>query len=427
MHKEQITHATTGEQYTKIVLDSGLTVLCYPVEGYSIAHAVFATDFGSVDRKFTIDGKQYEIPAGTAHFLEHKMFENEDGKDAFELYAQTGASANAFTSFDKTCYIFTASDKIDESLDILLSFVSNPYFTKETVQKEQGIIAQEIKMYDDSAEWRMFFALLSGMYQNSFVKDDIAGTVESIGELTPELLYSCTDAFYNPSNMILSIAGNITEEQVLRACEKAGLYDSKINPVLVKILEDEPPDVAKRENVFAMEVAQPLLGLAFKETAILREERLKYEFIADILIELIIGETTELYRQLHDEGLINPGFEGDVLSGEGYFSIFFAGETENPDKVQEMLLNEIAKVKKQGVSAEDFEVCKNVLYGECITELESMSSVATNVATAHLKKFNYFNVIDTLASIKLDDVNETCKKWFDTEKMVKVVITPREV
>ena len=426
MHKEQITHAATGEQYTKLVLNSGLTVLCYPVPEYTIAHAVFATDFGSVDRKFMLNGAEIEAPAGVAHFLEHKMFENEDGKDAFELYAKTGASANAFTSFDKTCYIFTASDNIDESLDILLSFVSHPYFTEETVQKEQGIISQEIKMYDDNAEWRMFFALLGNMYKNAYVKEDIAGTVESIGEITAELLYACAGAFYNPNNMVLSIAGNITEEQILNACEKAGLTKKKDNPLVVKLQQEEPTEIVKKETVFSMEVAQPVLGLAFKEVPPKKEERIKYELMADMLIELIAGETTELFSYLHDEGFINPGFEGDVLSGDGYFSIFFAGETENPARVEEELLKEIARLKKEGVQKEDFENCKNAMYGESITEFESISSIATNVASAHLKDYTYFDVLDILASISYEDITGACKSWFNTETMVKVLITPKE-
>ena len=173
----------------KTVLPSGLTVLVRPMPGYGSVHAEYATRFGSIDRDFVLDGKPVHLPAGVAHFLEHKMFESEDG-DAFSQYAKTGANANAFTSFDQTCYVFTATRQVDESLDILLSMVGQPYFTEATIQKEQGIIGQEIRMYDDNPDWRMLFALCGCLYENHPIRSDIAGTVESIAEITPEMLYA---------------------------------------------------------------------------------------------------------------------------------------------------------------------------------------------------------------------------------------------
>ena len=225
-----------------VTLPSGLTVLCRTMPGYSSVHAMYATNFGSVVREFTLNGKRIQLPAGTAHFLEHKMFESEQG-DAFDLYAKTGAAANAFTSYDRTCYIFTATGMTDENLDILLNMVGHPWFTKETIAKEQGIIGQEIKMYDDSPDWRLLTALFRCLYKSHPIplRDDIAGTVESIAELTPELLYACTDAFYRPGNMVLSVAGNITLDQAVEACRRNGVYDAV-----------EPPQV---ETIFPQEKA----------------------------------------------------------------------------------------------------------------------------------------------------------------------------
>ena len=240
MDRQVIKSDILNEQYSLIKTDCGLTVACYPMPKHNGIHAVFATKFGSINRRFSVDGEDMEIPAGVAHFLEHKMFENEDG-DAFEKFAKTGANANAFTSFDKTCYIFSATNNIEESLDILLSFVTQPYFTKETVEKEQGIIGQEIKMYDDSASWRVLFGVLEGLYHNHTVKDDIAGTVESIAQITPEMLYKCAEAFYSPSEMVLSVAGNITEQQLMDAVERAGFTAAKHTVVREKI--DEPETI----------------------------------------------------------------------------------------------------------------------------------------------------------------------------------------
>lgn len=196
-----------------------LRVLVRPMPGFSGIHAVCGTAFGSVDAAFELDGARVEVPAGTAHFLEHKMFESEEG-DAFALYAATGASANAFTSFDKTCYLFTCTDRFEENLAILLGLVSKPYFTEQTIAKEQGIIGQEIKMYEDSPEWRLVFGVYRGLYGAHPVREDIAGTVQSIARLTPQLLYSCTDAFYSPGQLVLAVAGNVTLAQVVAAAEK---------------------------------------------------------------------------------------------------------------------------------------------------------------------------------------------------------------
>ena len=205
---------------------SGLTVLVRPMPGYSSTHVIYATKFGSIDRDFCLNGQTVHLPAGVAHFLEHKMFEDEDG-DAFAKYAKTGANANAFTSFDRTCYLFTATQQLDESLDVLLGMVGHPYFTEQTIAKEQGIIGQEIKMYDDSPDWRLITGLFECLYHSHPIRSDIAGTVESIAEITPAMLYDSCKAFYAPGNMVLAAAGNTTMEQILAACKRHGLMEPR--------------------------------------------------------------------------------------------------------------------------------------------------------------------------------------------------------
>ena len=222
MHDPSLQAVRRAAAFESTVLENGLTVRVHTMPGFTGVHAVYGTKFGSIDRAFALDGKRVDLPAGIAHFLEHKMFENEEG-DAFTLYARTGASANAYTSFDKTCYIFTASGNVAENLDILLGFVSRPYFTAATVEKEQGIIGQEIKQYDDAPDWRLMFAMYECLYTAHPVRDDIAGSVESIAQITPEILYACTDAFYRPQNMVLAVAGNVTMDEVLAACARADI------------------------------------------------------------------------------------------------------------------------------------------------------------------------------------------------------------
>ena len=234
---QSVLERTAADQWK--VLPSGLTVLVRPMPGYSGTHVIYATRFGSIDRDFRLGEREVHLPAGVAHFLEHKMFEDEDG-DAFAKFAKTGANANAFTAFDRTCYLFTATEQLDESLDVLLGMVGHPYFTEQTIAKEQGIIGQEIKMYDDSPDWRLITGLCECLYHSHPIRSDIAGTVESIAEITPEMLYDCCKAFYAPGNMVLAAAGNTSMEQILAACARHGLMDERPAEKVERLLCPEP-------------------------------------------------------------------------------------------------------------------------------------------------------------------------------------------
>ena len=241
---------TAADQWK--VLPSGLTVLVRPMPGYSGTHVIYATRFGSIDRDFRLGEREVHLPAGVAHFLEHKMFEDEDG-DAFAKFAKTGANANAFTAFDRTCYLFTATEQLDESLDVLLGMVGHPYFTEQTIAKEQGIIGQEIKMYDDSPDWRLITGLCECLYHSHPIRSDIAGTVESIAEITPEMLYDCCKAFYAPGNMVLAAAGNTSMEQILAACARHGLMDERPAEKVERLLRPEPMTLAAAASAFLLQ------------------------------------------------------------------------------------------------------------------------------------------------------------------------------
>lgn len=407
--------------FEKTVLPNGLTVLVHPMPGFTGVYALYGTRFGSIDRSFVLDGKRWDLPAGVAHFLEHKMFENEEG-DAFTLYAKTGANANAYTSFDKTCYLFSASSRTDENLDILLSFVAKPYFTEKTIAKEQGIIGQEIKMYDDSPDWRLMFSMYQCLYQNHPVREDIAGSVESIAEITPDMLYACTDAFYRPQNMALAVAGDVTMEQVLRAVDRAAIPEKK--GVVERISVNEPDEVACKRRDFSMSVSKPLLGVGFKEKLPAPNDQLKTEFLCDMLTELVCGSMTPLYRKLYDENLVSPGFSGEILSVPGALCTVFGGETSQPEYVRELLLDEIRRLRSEGVEEELFTLCKNQLYGELIADLENIDDVAAGLFSAFSRGRTPAEEIETLASITLDDINGALQALLREEASATVVIHP---
>lgn len=422
MNKQIITSDILKEEYSLIKTDCGLTIACYPMPKHNGIHAVFATKFGSINRKFTVDGEKYEIPAGVAHFLEHKMFENEDG-DAFEKFAKTGANANAFTSFDKTCYIFSATSNIDESLDILLSFVTQPYFTKETVEKEQGIIGQEIKMYDDSASWRVLFGVLEGLYHNHTVKDDIAGSVESIAQITPEMLYKCAEAFYSPSEMILSVAGNITEQQLVDAVERAGFTAAKHDVIRETITE--PEDIVYSEKSIKMPISLPLVAIGFKEK-VDGAVTAKQGIIGDIIIDILTGSTSELFNKLYDSNVVNGTFEGEIFAGEDYYSSIISGESADPQLLISEIWQAIDKIKENGITQEEFDISKNAMYGSMVVDFENVEEVATTIVNQYFKGLTAYNSLEIFKEITLEDVNAQLKTMFNRDKCTVFTAYPME-
>lgn len=418
----EIRNNILNESYQLVKTDCGLQIACYNMPGYNAVHAVFATNFGSVDRSFIMNGEKYDIPAGVAHFLEHKMFENEDG-DAFDKYAKTGANANAFTSFDKTCYIFTATDRMDESLDILLNFVTTPYFTPQTVEKEQGIIGQEIKMYDDSANWRMLFGVLEGLFINHTVRDDIAGTVESISHITDKMLYDCAKAFYSPSQMLLSVAGNITLDTVLAACDRAGFKYETLE--VERLKTEEPDEINYSEKSISMPVSVPLIAVGFKEK-MSNPVTIKEELCGEIIMDVLTGATSKLFNKLYDRNIVNGTFEGEIFSGTDYYATIISGETAYPD----ILLNEIEmaidELKKEGISEEDFFTSKNSMYGSMIVDFENVEEVATSIANAHFKGRTAYTALETLSGITLEDVNSQLQTMFRQDKRTVFTVLPLE-
>ena len=405
------------------VLPSGLTVIVRPMPGYSSAHAVYATKFGSIDRRFRLGEQEVSLPAGVAHFLEHKMFEDEDG-DAFAKYAKTGANANAFTSFDRTCYIFTATSRIDESLDVLLGMVGSPYFTEATVAKEQGIIGQEIKMYDDSPDWRLITGLCEALYHAHPIRSDIAGTCESIAQITPDMLYACCRAFYAPNNMVLAVAGNITMEQVLAACARAGVVEARPGGAQVQRLwPEEPLTVCKHYAEEKMAVSKPCFGIGFKEAPLAKGDEAT-EMLYSILCDVICGGMSPLYRRLYDAGLVNPGFDGEVLRVDGCCCTLFTGESSQPETVEKLLLEEIERVRREGVDREIFTLCKNEKYGELIENLENAEDSASQIADFALTGHTVAEQIQTLAALRAEDADAAMQRLFAPERMAIMHILP---
>ncbi|HCA05281.1 MAG TPA: insulinase family protein [Ruminococcaceae bacterium] len=423
MNINEIKSQRAGDSYYKIDHPSGLTVFVYPKEGYNSAYAIIGTKYGSVNTCFSYDGgEKITVPDGIAHYLEHKLFESEDG-DAFARYAKTGASANAYTSFEKTCYLFSCTDKFDESFEILLDFVQKPYFTAETVAKEQGIIGQEIKMYDDSPDWRVMFNMLEKMYHTHPVKIDIAGTVESIAEITAEKLYQCYNTFYNLNNMALCVAGNVTVEQVLKTCDK--MLKPCEKHTIENYFEDEPYEIVEPYVEQSFPVSVPLFNLGFKERADrpLNEKELAQ---TDILLELLASSTSELYQNLMDAELINTSFSFELFEGPGYCSVIFGGESRAPKQAAEVIKQYITGVKKNGLDKEEFESARKSVYGDVISSLNSVGSIANTITGYHFNGNELFKYIDEVAAATFDDVQNRLMQMLDVNNCTLSVVNNGE-
>lgn len=421
--KKQIFEGFGDESYVKAELPSGLQIYIMEKPQYSSSYAIYGTRYGSIDTRFSKDGEEMiTVPEGIAHYLEHKLFEGEDG-DAFSKYAKTGASANAFTSFDRTCYLFSCSDNFYKNLDILLSFVQAPYFTKENVEKEQGIIGQEIRMYDDNPGWRVMFNLLKGMYHNHPVRIDIAGTVESIAQIDAPLLYKCYETFYNPSNMFICLVGNIDTDKALKQIEKS-IIDRK-SVEITRGEFNEPETIVKPYVEQKLAVNTPMFCLGFKQKIGSPYRRLKSKICVDLLLQIICGDASPLYAKLMNEGLINDDFDSEYFNGNGYAAVIFEGESSDPERVANEIKAEINRLREEGINRKLFSAVKCGMYGDLVRRFNSVENLAMSLTECAMHDYSLFDEIKMLKSISYDDVTKRFDV-FNDENAVLSVIKPLE-
>ncbi|MBQ8572665.1 MAG: pitrilysin family protein [Ruminococcus sp.] len=405
------------EKYYEIEHSSGLKIFVMPKEGYRSSYAIIGTPFGSINTEFELKDGKVRVPDGIAHYLEHKLFESEDG-DAFTKYAETGANGNAYTSFDKTCYLFSCTEQFEKSLSILLELVTSPYFTEETVAKEQGIIGQEIKMYEDSPEWRVLFNLLGAMYHNHPVRVDIAGSIESIAEITPESLYTCYNSYYNFHNMALSVVGNVDVDEVVRICDK---YLKEQEKTEVKSLFPEEPYEIKEayaEQIFP--VAVPIFNFGFKLKAdkLHNEDQLAH---LDILLFMLASSTSPMYRELMDKKLINSTFGYEFFEGGGYSALIFSGESRDPQKAAEIIKSYFDKAKAEGLDANDFNDAKKATYGDALSSLNSVDTVANMLEDFYFSKRKIFDYYDAIGNANIEKACELLNEIDTANSSLSVV------
>ncbi len=424
MMKSETFSNASGMEYERIILPSGLTMYYMFKPDNAKKAAMIATKFGSINYTFNMqDGRQVTVPNGTAHFLEHKLFEGKEG-NAFDFYAVTGAKANAYTSNDKTAYYFVCSDRFEENLEILLSFVTNPYLTEENVEKEKGIIAQEIKMYEDEPGWQGYFSMVQGLYQDHPIRRDIAGTVEDIYSLTPELLMDCYNAFYHPSNLVFAVVGDLPKERVLSIVERhfGGNNDYSVG----KLPINEPDAAGSRYVEKQMLVSRPIFHLGFKDnnTEIQGYELSKKEMETEILIEYLFGKSSPFFKELYEAGKINNEFDCWYDLSDYFSFCVINGESDYPRDVETAAWKHIENIAKDGIDNERFLEIRNGLYGALVMDTEQSYGMVNRLIGNYLNGTEAFYGIDVLKNITADDILKRAECLFDKERSCLSVIHP---
>lgn len=403
-------------------LENGLRLFIIPKPGFQKTFVTYTTQFGSLDNQFKPLGQDQfvTVPDGVAHFLEHKLFEKEE-EDLFTAFAEDNAQANAFTSFDRTSYLFSATDNIENNIKRLLTMVETPYFTKETVDKEKGIIAEEIKMYQEQPGYKLMFNTLRAMYQRHPIRVDIAGSVESIYDITKDDLYLCYETFYHPSNMVLFVVGDVNPEEICRIVKQHEDARNKVNqPKIERGLVDEPEDVKEAFVTESMKIQSPRLMLGFKNKP-LQEAPQKYvqrDLEMSLFFELIFGEETDFYQNLLNEGLIDDTFGYQFVLEPTYSFSIVTSATEEPDKLKKLLLDELRDKKGNFQDAEAFELLKKQFIGEFISSLNSPEYIANQYTKLYFEGVSVFDMLDIVENITLDSINETSSLYLNLDQQV---------
>ncbi|WP_026689838.1 EF-P 5-aminopentanol modification-associated protein YfmH [Alteribacter aurantiacus] len=411
-------------------LENGLDVYILPKAGFNKTFATFTTKYGSIDNNFIPLGEKeaLKVPDGIAHFLEHKLFEDEEG-DVFQLFSKQGASANAFTSFTRTAYLFSSTSKVEKNLKTLIDFVQKPYFTEESVEKEKGIIGQEIKMYDDNPDWRGYFGLISNLYEYHPVKLDIAGTIESINEVTKDLLYTCYETFYHPNNMLLFIVGNVKPEEIMTLVKENQANKDFPQPEKIeRFFEAEPPEVFKASEELKMNVKTGKCLVGFKDRSPDRqgEELLRHELSINVLLEMMFGQSSKNYEALYEEGLIDDTFSFDYSGELGFGFSVIGGDTSKPDELSDRIKSMVEEFVKGDLDQGTVESIRKKKIGFFLKSLNSPEYIANQFTRYQFNEMNLFDVIPVLESLTIDDLTDAMGEHFKTDtQFTKCLVKPK--
>ena len=422
---KKLDFSQVGEQMYHEKLENGLNVFVFPKPDFQKGYAFFATNYGGMDMRFCLNGEWHDTPAGVAHYLEHKMFDTEEG-NALQDLAANGASPNAFTSSAITGYYFDSTEKFEENLRILLSFVSIPYFTKESVDKEQGIIGQEIGMIEDNPDWKVYTNLMAALYKNHPIRVSVAGSVESISHITAETLYACHKAFYDPANMVLCVAGDVDPAHICDVARE--ILPKQAGPIAAKDYGEKESDRAAQNLIEQkMEVSTPIFQLGYKGDAPKRgEEGLRQELVAELALEALAGTSSPLYARLYREGLINQNFGCGYEGYPGCAFLSMGGESKDPHAVGMAVAEEVARIGREGIDGKLWQRLKKGVYGNKVRGLNSFENLCVGQAQAFFAGTHFLNFAQLFSTIRKEEAEELIAGWMTRERTALSIVWPRE-
>lgn len=409
-------------------LENGLTVMVIPKPGIQKKYMIWGTNYGSNDSEFIVPGeeKKTKVPNGVAHFLEHKLFEQENGTNSLDVLTALGVNANAYTTNDHTAYLFESTDNFYPAMDELMDYVQHPYFTDENVEKEKGIIGQEIMMYDDYPDWRVYLNAMQAMYHNNPIKIDITGTIETIGKINKEILYKCYKTFYNLSNMVLVISGDFEPEKIIGEVKKR-LIENQNQGEIKRIYPEEPETIVQELIEQRLEVSQPLYTIGIKDMINKKsmensKEIVKKHISIEILLNLLIGRSSELYKELYNKGIIHGQPSLDYEFGKTYAHVLITGQSKEPETLYNEFKEKVKEMKKKGISKGDFQRIKKMIYGGYVKEYNDVQDIARMFLADYFKGINSFDYIEEIEGINVEYLNQVLNDVFKEEKMVLSIV-----
>ena len=405
-------------------LENGLQVIIIPKKEIQKKYVIWATKFGSIDNTFidSTTGEKVVIPDGVAHFLEHKMFEQKNGVDSLYVLMALGLDANAYTTNDHTAYLFECTDHFYEGLDELMDYVQNPYFTDQNVEKEKGIIGQEIGMYDDDPGWQLYINAMDCLYEKNPIKVDTAGTVETISGINPEMLYKCYNTFYHPSNMVLTVVGDFEPEAILAEIKKR-LKDNEVRGEITRIYPEEKLEINKKYAEKQMEVSLPLFMIGFKDN--IKDEYnevVKRHIAIEIILNMLIGKSSNLYNELYKEGYLLSQPDLEYEFGNEYSHVLIGGQSKNPQKVYEKIAEKIQEMKNNDINVQEFNRIKKKIYGDYAVEYNNVADIGRMFTSDYIKGINSFEYMDKFEEIDAEYAKQVLKEIFTEDKMIMSVI-----
>ena len=427
MHKITVEYSQElGENTFSTTLANGLKIYICKKKDFSKKIGMFGTKYGSVINDFVdiTTGERTKVPDGIAHFLEHKLFEKE-GANALDLFSKMGVSSNAYTSFDQTVYFFETSEKFDESIAMLVKLIKEPYFTDENVEKEQGIIGQEISMYDDNPNFMVYFNALRAMYQKNPVRIDIAGTIESISHITKDMLYTCYNTFYSPQNMFFVVVGDVDVEKTIDLIEEnIKKYENNVPKTeIVTYMEEEPKEIAKKEIVQKMDIYLPQLCIGYKLDLVDGKDIVKNECMVSILSDMYFSKQSEFFEKEYNAGKVNDSIDMQYEGSNSFSHIIISTTALNIDEVEKDIVEYINKIKDEPIDKELFEIVKRKKIGEMILASDNLSVSYRRIIDSILNNVDVYTDMEMLKSITIEDLEKFLKLLTEENRVTSKIIS----